>query len=72
MHQTHYKKPLFSGKGKTSSVSGLNNYWEAKITKFILPALWGLQLRHHKILTESEQYYPFVPHSHAILYLSAF
>ena len=31
MHQIHYKKPLFSGKGNTSSVSGLNNYWEAKI-----------------------------------------
>ena len=31
MHQFHYKKPLFSGKGNTSSVSGLNNCWEGKI-----------------------------------------
>ena len=31
MHQIHYKKPLFSGKGNTSSVSGLNNYCEAEI-----------------------------------------
>ena len=37
--------------------------------EFILPALWSWQLWHHKILTESEQYYPFVPHSHAILCL---
>ena len=40
--------------------------------EFILPALWGLQLWHHRILTESEQYYPFVPHSHAILHFCAF
>ena len=40
--------------------------------EFILPALWGLQFRHHRILTENEQYYPFVPHSHAILHFCAF
>ena len=31
MHLIHYKKPLFLGKGNTSSISGLNNSLEAKI-----------------------------------------
>ena len=68
MHHLHYKKPLVSGKGKTSSVSGLNNYWEAKINGVHFTCPLGSTALTPQDLTESEQYYPFVPHSHAILY----
>ena len=36
--------------------------------EFYFPALWWLQFGHHRIVTDSEQYYPFVPHSHANLH----
>ena len=72
MHQITYKKPIFSGKGNISSVSSLNNSLEAKWMRFIFPALWWLQFGHHRIVTDSEQYYPFVPHSHANLHFCAF
>ena len=37
--------------------------------KFILPLpLDSFQLRHHMVVTDGEQIYSFVPHSHAILH----
>ena len=72
MHQIHYKKPLFSGKGNTSSVSGLNNYLEAKINGVHFTCPLGFKDSTPQDSGKSEQYYPFVPHSHAILYFLCF
>ena len=61
-------KPILSGEGNISSVIGLNNSFEAKYVRFIFLSLGSFLLGHHKIVIDSKQYNPFVPHSHANLH----
>ena len=71
MHSITQKKPDLLGDDNISSVLGLNNSFEAKYVRFICLSLVSFQLGHHRIVTDSKQYNPFVPHSHANLHFCA-
>ena len=71
MHSITQKKPDLLGEGNISNVLGLNNSFEAKYVRFICLSLGSFQLGRHRIVTDSKQYNPFVPHSHANLHFCA-